>query len=335
MKLKMKKKVFETVKKYNLIKNGDRLVLGVSGGPDSICMLNVLNEIKNDKNLHMEFDIIVAHINHMIREEAKSDEEFVRNFCKKINVQFFSKSIDVQKNANNNKIGTEEAGRKARYDFFEEVLEKTNSNKIAIAHNKNDKVETIIMNLMRGTGISGLRGIEPIRDNKYIRPLIECERTEIEKYCEKNGINARIDKTNFENVYTRNKVRNIVIPYIKEEFNPNIIETIYRLSTLVEEEEEYLGEVVKDKYSNILIKEDDKQIILDLKKFNKEQKVIKSKILLYTITRLFGTSKNIEKIHIEDLIKLCSNNIGNKYLTPNKNLKILVKNHNIYFMNQM
>ena len=335
MKLKMKKKVFETVKKYNLIKNGDRLVLGVSGGPDSICMLNVLNEIKNDKNLHMEFDIIVAHINHMIREEAKSDEEFVRNFCKKINVQFFSKSIDVQKNANNNKIGTEEAGRKARYNFFEEVLEKTNSNKIAIAHNKNDKVETIIMNLMRGTGISGLRGIEPIRDNKYIRPLIECERTEIEKYCEKNGINARIDKTNFENVYTRNKVRNIVIPYIKEEFNPNIIETIYRLSTLVEEEEEYLGEVVKDKYSNILIKEDDKQIILDLKKFNKEQKVIKSKILLYTITRLFGTSKNIEKIHIEDLIKLCSNNIGNKYLTPNKNLKILVKNHNIYFMNQM
>ena len=244
----MKEKVLETIKKYNLIKDGDRLVLGVSGGPDSIAMLNILNDIKNDKKQHMNFDIIVAHVNHMIREEAIEDQKFVENFCKKIGVTFYAKSIDVQKIANNKKIGTEEAGRNARYEFFDEILEKENANKIAIAHNKNDKIETIIMNMLRGSGIAGLKGIEPIKNNKYIRPLIECERFEIEEYCAQNGIEPRIDRTNFENVYTRNKVRNIVIPFIKKEFNPNIIQTMDRLSDLVKEEDEYLENVVEEKY---------------------------------------------------------------------------------------
>lgn len=330
----MKEKVLETIKKYNLIESGDKLVLGVSGGPDSISMLNILNDIRNDKNLHMEFDIIVAHVNHMIREEAKEDEKFVGNFCEKIGVPFYSKSIDIQKIANNKKIGTEEAGRNARYEFFDEISKKTNSNKIAIAHNKNDKVETMIMNMLRGSGIAGLKGIEPIKNSKYIRPLIECERFEIEQYCKENDIDARIDRTNFENVYTRNKVRNVVIPYIKQEFNPNIIQTMDRLSELVKEEDEYLENTVKNKYKELIIEEKEKEFVMDLKGFNKQEKVIKSRLLLYTISRLLGSTNGIEKIHIEDVIKLCENNIGNKYLTPNKNIKVLVKNHKIYFINQ-
>lgn len=330
----MRDKVLNTINKYNLINDGDRIVLGVSGGPDSIAMLNILNDIRNDKNLHMNFDIIVAHVNHMIREEAIDDQRFVENFCKKIGVSFYAKSIDVQKIANNKKIGTEEAGRNARYEFFDEILEKENANKIAIAHNKNDKIETIIMNMLRGSGIAGLKGIEPIKNNKYIRPLIECERFEIEEYCAKNGIEPRIDKTNFENVYTRNKVRNIVIPFIKQEFNPNIIQTMDRLSDLVKEEDEYLEKLVETKYNDYVEQEDKGQIIMNLKDFNKEEKVIKSRLLLYTISRLLGTTKGIEKIHIEDIIKLCEKNIGNKYLTPNKNIKILVKNQKIYFINQ-
>lgn len=332
--VKMKEKVLETIKKYNLIENGDRLVLGVSGGPDSISMLNILNDIRNDKKLHMEFDIIVAHVNHMIREEAKDDENFVEEFCKKINVPFYSKSIDIQKIANNRKIGTEEAGRNARYEFFDKILEKTKFNKVCIAHNKNDKVETMIMNMLRGSGISGLKGIEPIKNGKYIRPIIECERYEIEQYCKENNIIARIDKTNFENIYTRNKVRNVVIPYITKEFNPNIIKTMDRLSELVKEEDEYLEETVKNKYKEMIIEENKKEIIVNLKEFNKQEKVIKSRLLLYTITRLLGSTNGIEKIHIEDIIKLCEKNIGNKYLTPNKNIKVLVKSNKIYFIDQ-
>ena len=330
----MRDKVLNTINKYNLINDGDRVILGVSGGPDSIAMLNILNDIKNDKNLHMNFDIIVAHVNHMIREEAIDDQRFVENFCKKIGVSFYAKSIDVQKIANNKKIGTEEAGRNARYEFFDEILEKENANKIAIAHNKNDKIETIIMNMLRGSGIAGLKGIEPIKNNKYIRPLIECERFEIEEYCAKNGIEPRIDRTNFENVYTRNKVRNIVIPFIKQEFNPNIIQTMDRLSDLVKEEDEYLEKLVETKYNDYVEKEDKVQIIMNLKDFNTEEKVIKSRLLLYTISRLLGTTKGIEKIHIEDIIKLCEKNIGNKYLTPNKNIKVFVKDHKIYFLDQ-
>ena len=330
----MIQKVLKTIKKYDLIQNGDRLVLGVSGGPDSISMLDILNKIRIDKTNNLNFNIVVAHVNHMIRKEAVEDEKFVKEYCQKIGVEFYPISIDVQKIANNNKIGTEEAGRNARYDFFDKILEKTNSNKIAIAHNKNDKAETIIMNLLRGSGIAGLKGIEPIKNNKYIRPLIECERCEIEKYCEENKIEARIDKTNFENIYTRNKIRNVIIPYIKNEFNPNIIQTIDRLSELVKEEDEYLEKQVEEKYKYMIIEENKKEFVMDLKKFNKEEKVIKSRILLYTITRLLGTTKGIEKIHIEDVIKMCSNNIGNKYLTPNKNIKILLKNHKIYFISQ-
>ena len=326
----MKEEVLKTIKKYNLIESGDKLVLGVSGGPDSISMLNVLREIAEDETIDLKFQIVVSHINHNIRKEAKEDEEFVKKYCDENNIKFFSKSIDVEKIANNSKIGIEEAGRKVRYEFFDEVLNKTNSNKIAIAHNKNDKVETMIMNVLRGSGLLGLKGIEPKR-GKYIRPLIEIEREKIEEYCEEKNLNPRIDKTNFDNTYSRNKVRNVVIPFIKQEFNPNIIKTLDRLSELVKEEDTYVEKQVEKAYKEIFIEENNEEIILNLKKFNNYEKVIKSRIVLYTITRLFGSSKGIEKIHIDDILKLCKNNIGNKFLTPNKNLKVLVKNHKIYF----
>ena len=323
-------KVLNTIKKYHLIETGDILVLGVSGGPDSMTMIDILLKIKQTKQIAFHF--VVAHVNHMIREEAIEDEEYVKNYCIKNDIQFYGKSIDVQKIANTNKISTEEAGRNARYEFFDEVLQKINGNKIAIAHNKNDKVETMIMNELRGCGIQGLKGIEPSR-GKYIRPLIECERKEIEEYCKENHINPRIDKTNFENIYTRNKIRNIVIPYIEQEFNPNIIETMDRLSNLIVEQETYIQKQVEEIYRKIVLEEkidSDKQyILLDLKKFNEQEKVIKSNVILYTITRFFNTTKGIEKIHIEDIITLCLNNIGNKFLMPNKNLKVFIKNGKI------
>ena len=325
----MKNKVIETIKKYGLIQAKDKIVLGVSGGPDSISMLDILRQIREE----FDFEIVVAHINHMIRKEAIQDEEYVKKYCEKNNIKCFVKRIDVIDIANNKKIGTEEAGRLVRYDFLDEVLKQTGSNKIAIAHNKNDKIETIIMHLLRGSGLSGLKGIEPIRGN-IIRPLIECEREEIEKYCDENRLEPRIDKTNFENDYTRNKIRNIVIPYIEKELNPNIIETIDRLSEVVKKEDRYLEKVALDVYDKILIKQEPGQIMLELKGFNEQDEVIKSRIILYTVKKLFGSSQGIEKIHINDIIKLCNNNIGNKYLTPNKKIKILVKDKKIFFMAQ-
>ncbi len=324
----LKEQVIDTIKKYNLINDGDKVVIGVSGGPDSICLLHILNEIKNELN----FKIYVAHINHMIRKEAEEETTYVKEFCEKLGIECYIKRIDVIKIANNLKRGTEETGRQIRYEFFNEILEKTNSNKIATAHNNNDKVETILMNILRGSGSNGLKGIEPIRDKKYIRPLINISRDEIENYCKTNKLEPKIDKSNDDNIYTRNKVRNIVIPYIKKEFNPNIIKTINRLSEVANEENEYMNKITKQMYNEIkLASSKYKVIVLDLKKFNNLELVIKRRIILYTINELLSSTAGIEKVNIDDIIKLCNNNIGNKYLMPIKNLKILVRKGKIFF----
>lgn len=324
----LKDDVLKTIKKYKLINDGDRIVIGVSGGPDSICLLHVLNSIKEN----LKIEIFVAHVNHMIRDVADSETEYVQEFCKKINVPCFVKKIDVLEIAKQNKRGTEEVGRDERYSFFDEVLEKTNSNKIATAHNSNDKAETVILNIVRGSGISGLKGIEANRQNKYIRPLIEIHRSEIEKYCKENNLEPKYDETNKENIYNRNKIRNELIPYIQKEFNQNIIQTINRLSELATEENDYLEKLTKNIYNEIKLSKDNETIILNLKKFNNLELVIKRRVILYTINETLHTTKNIEKINIDDIIKLCKNNIGNKYLMPTKEIKIFVGKGKIQFL---
>lgn len=325
-------KIFEFVTKYNLIEKGDKIILGVSGGPDSLCMLTILHKIAKEIN----FEIIVCHINHGLRENAKKDETFVKDFCKKINVPFFVKHADIRKMAEEQKRGLEETGRKVRYDFFDEISKQTKSNKIAIAHNLNDKCETIIMNILRGTGTKGLIGMQKI-NGKYIRPLIATKREEIEEYLKQNKLVARQDESNNDNTYTRNKIRNIVFPFLEKEFNPNIVETLNRLSDIIKEQEEFLQKQTIAFYQEVCVEElnvtqdyeynklNNAEIIIDLKQFNDLETILQIRILFYAIHKLFGTTQRIEKIHIDAILKLCHNNIGNKYLTPNKNLKIVTQ----------
>ena len=262
---KLEEKVLDTIKKYNLIKENDTIVIGVSGGPDSMTLLNVLYNLREN----LKINIVVAHINHMLREEADSETEYVQNFCKNINIECFVKRADINNISKKKKVSTELAGRNARYDFFEEIAQKVNANKIATAHTANDNAETVLMNLMRGSGTSGLKGIEKIRDNKFIRPIILCTRREIENYCEENNLNPKYDQSNKENIYTRNKIRNLLIPYIEENFNPNIVDTLNRLSDVVEKEDDFFHKIVENEYKNLKITADNKEIVLDLKKFIK------------------------------------------------------------------
>ena len=323
----LKEEVLKTIETYNLIEKNDKIVIGVSGGPDSICLLHVLDSLKEKLGI----EIVVAHLNHMLRDVADLETEYVQSFCKKLGIECYVKKADILEISKTQKKGTEEVGRQVRYDFFDEVAKKTNSNKIATAHNSNDRAETVILNILRGSGLSGLKGIEPIRDNKYIRPLINTDRQDIENYCNDNKLEPKYDKTNNENIYTRNKVRNTVIPYIKKEFNPNIIKTINRLSSLATEENEYLQAITKQEFENLLI-EKTENIILDLHKFNSLNLVIKRRLILYTINEVLHTTNGIEKVNIDDIIKLCKNNIGNKYLMPIKEIKVYVKKGKIYFI---
>lgn len=351
----LQNKVLETIQKYNLIQKGDLVVIGVSGGPDSMTLLNVLLNLKDGLGVSK---CVVAHVNHMIRQEAESETQYVIDFCKKNDIEYFVKRIDVQKEADNLKVSTELAGRKVRYSFFEEVAQKVGANKIATAHNANDNAETVLMNLLRGSGISGLKGIEKIREGRYIRPIIECTRKEIEIYAQEERLHPCYDKTNQENIYTRNKIRNQLIPYLEKNFNPNIVEGLNRLSTIATKEDAFFHKLVEKTFENLQIKEDNlknfsntgssqsnivsqlennsqkKMIVLNLKGFNELDEVIKSRLILYTINKLLGTTQGIEKIHIEDIIKLCGNNIGNKFLTPNKNIKIFVKKGKIFFIDK-
>ena len=323
----LEEKVLNTINKYNMIQSGDGIVIGVSGGPDSMTLLNILNNLKEKLNIKL----YVAHINHSIRKEADEETEYVKDFCKKIDVEFFAKKVKVEEIAKELKIGTEEAGRNIRYEFFEEVAHKVGANKIATAHNLNDNAETVLMNIMRGTSVSGLKGIDKVRDGKYIRPIIECSRAEIEDHCKEKNLNTRYDKSNNEKIYTRNKIRNLLIPFLQKEFNPNIVEGINRLSQIAIEEEQFINKVVEKEYEKLQIAVDN-TIILNLKEFNKLDYVIKSKLILYTISKVYGKTSGIEKKHIDDIIKLCDNNIGNKYLTPQKGIKIYVKKGKIFFL---
>lgn len=217
----MFKKFLETIKSENLIKKGDRILVGLSGGADSVYLLRALLYIKDDYNLY----ISCAHINHGIRETALRDEDFVKNLCDKFDVPLYINHINMNELAAKYKITSEEAGRKARYDFFNSI---ENIDKIALAHNLDDNAETVLFRIIRGTGLQGLTGI-PISRDKIIRPILNTNRLTIENELKSMGQEYMIDETNLSNDYTRNKIRNLLIPLIESEFNSKFKDALIRL----------------------------------------------------------------------------------------------------------
>ena len=333
----LENKVLETIKKYQLIEKEDKLVIGVSGGPDSMALLHILLTLQEKEQIP-SCTLLVAHVNHMLRKEADEETAYVEEFCRLHQIPCFVKRAKVEELAQKAKMGTEEMGRNIRYQFFEEVREKEKAQKIVTAHHANDNAETVLMNILRGSGTAGLKGIEPIRKNEknvvFVRPLLNCTKEEIYEYCKEKKLQPKIDKSNQENVYNRNKVRNILIPFLEKEWNPNIVATLNRLSELARQENQYIERQTQKAYEDMVLEEGKDSIVLSLKKWNGQDFVIKSRVIRYTINRLLGTTKDIEKIHIEDIIKLCENNVGNKYLIPNKKVKVLVNKGKIFFLEQ-
>ena len=324
----VEEKFLNTIKENDLINENDRIVVGVSGGPDSITLLTCLNKYRE----RFKCEIIVAHINHLLREESTEEEQFVESVCKNLKLKFYSKRVNINKLSKEQKKGTEEAAREVRYNFFDEVLKKEDANKIAIAHNMNDNSETILLNLIRGAGLSGLEGIKPKEYDKFIRPLINCKREEIEDYCTINKLNPRIDKTNFESIYTRNKVRNIIIPELKK-INPNVIETLSRTAEIIKDNNEYIRNETKRIFKE-KAKESKNKIEIDLKEFNNLSTAIKKELILLSIESLQGNLRNIDKINVDDIAKLSTKNIGGKYIKINKNVLVKIENGKIFFLHQ-
>ncbi|EJO5347463.1 tRNA lysidine(34) synthetase TilS [Clostridium botulinum] len=312
----MKDMVINTIKQYNMIEANDKIIIGVSGGPDSMCLLHILCSLKDELRIK---EIYVAHINHGVRGvESDADEKYVENFCSRNNISFFSKKIDMNKIAKEKGISSESAGREARYDFFNYLKKELCAEKIATAHNANDQAETVLMRIMRGTGLQGLVGINPVRDGVYIRPLINILREDIEKYCEKNTLNPRIDKTNLQSIYTRNKIRLELLPYIKDNFNKDIVNTLCRFSNIVCKDNDYLEKVSKEKFEKFCTKTKEK-IIID-KNIFLEHVSISSRILREAIYYINENLYNVEMKNIYDILELGLNTTGKVVDLP-KNIK--------------
>lgn len=306
-----------------LINKNDKVVVAVSGGPDSMCLLDTLFRIKDD----IGFDIIVAHVNHGIRIESEEEKVYVENYCKERNIPFYYLKVNIPKLAKEKKMSEETCGREVRYNFFEDVRNKENAQSIAVAHNLNDNIETILLNEIRGCGLKGLTGMD-FRFDKIIRPLLTIEKKDILVYNNELELHPCFDKTNEEEIYLRNKIRLSLIPYLQE-LNPNFVTNISRMRKILKDDNDFIEEYTNDLFNKIIIEEDDSKIVFDFSLFMNEHDSIKNRVIRKIIEKKISNLDGIENIHVLDIIKLLKNNIKGKKYIIGKKFTIEIQRKNI------
>lgn len=365
--LNLKRKVFQNIeeaftskgklKENNKSRNSEKetinLVIGLSGGPDSIFLSEMMANYR-DENKDFNINIYAMHLNHMIREEAKNDEDIAIRFCQKNNIDLKVYRNDIEKAAKENKQSTEEMGRDTRYMYLNEIGQnieiKNEKEKIYLltAHILEDTAETMFMNIARGTTLSGLTGIKlKTRNLKYtkyniLRPVYNISKKDILKYLKLKNIEYAVDKTNFELDYTRNKFRNDIFNKI-DEIGYNIRKSLFNLSQSIKEEETFINKYVEKKFKKINITNIEKykldmknneenlsEIILDLEEYLKLDKFIAKKIIVRSIEKLEKNNSlvDISSKNLEDIYNLITNNINNKKIYPRKDIKIMISKNN-------
>ena len=281
-----------------MFQNGDRVVLGVSGGADSICLLFVLLKLRESLGI----ELCVVHVNHGVRPDAGEDAAYVESLCRQYQLPFLLEEISMPELAG--KLGTteEEAGRMARYEAFGKACEKYNCNKIAVAHNSNDRAETMLFHLFRGTGLKGMAGILPVRDN-VVRPLLCLERDEIEEYLKVRSILYKQDSTNETDDYTRNRIRHHILPYAKEHIAGGCVNNMCRAGEIFAEEERYLEEQTLEALEACMISGEN-MWELEVETFLKQHPVIRKRLLLWALRHLSPRHQDITAVHIQDILSL-------------------------------
>ena len=302
-------KVKQFIKDRNLIKTGEHLIVGVSGGADSVYLLLVLHSIQKE----MDLKITAVHINHMIRKEAVDDQKFVEDLCGKLLIPCISFEIDVTKIAKREKKSLEEAGRKARYDAFFKTLKKNHADKIAIAHHQNDQAETFLYRCARGTGIYGAGAMRE-KDGVLIRPLLCVKKQEIVEYLAKTGQEWVEDVSNQDDTFARNQIRNQVIPRL-ESVNDQAVEHIGQLCEDIKEITNFLDLQIKEAFVRCTQKINH-GFEIDCEKIKQENIWIQKQIFKTALEETAGKKKDLERRHIDDLMKLAANGTGKKISLP-------------------
>jgi len=307
----MQDKIKQYIKEWKMIKQGDKVIIGVSGGADSVCLLALLNLWKQE----LHFDIIAVHVHHGLREgAADKDEQYVRMLCERFAVPLFVYHKNIKEESKKRNCSIEEAGREVRHALFKEIKQKQQGTKIALAHHKNDNAETLLMNLARGTGIRGLKGILPVNGD-IVRPLLCVERLEIEQYLEEQNIPYQTDETNNSNVYMRNRIRNELIPCMQQNINAKVVEHMYTASTQLQQIEEYLQQEVQI-YFDKSIHHEASALILKIADFYEIPKVLRSFVIQKALEQIAGKRKDIFQIHIRDVERLFTNQVSRRIDLP-------------------
>lgn len=295
-------KVRETIRRYKMFDLGDKVVIGVSGGPDSVCLLYILNSLKDEFDLSLH----IGHLDHMLRKDSFGDLLFVKGIAERLNLPVTTERIDVSKLAKKGSI--EEIARKARFNFLFRIAKDIGAKKIALGHNKDDQAETVLLRILRGAGLCGLGGILPKRKIlgfTVTRPLIEIERKEIERYLKKRKIRTREDITNIQDLYFRNKVRNELLPFLEKRYNPKIKEILFNMAENIGSDYEYLEAESRKLLEKLKIKDEKLKINLNLRKIIRLHPAIQRMVLRLAISDLKGDTRRLTFKHfkeIEDLL---------------------------------
>lgn len=341
---KTEEKVFSYIEEHDILQAGDRVVAGISGGADSVCLLLVLQQFRK----RVPIELAVVHVNHGIRPEAGEDAAYVEELCHREGIPFYLRTVDVRGFASEKKCSQEDAGRRLRYKAFEELAAELGANKIAVAHNSNDRAETMLFHLFRGSGLKGLRGILPVR-GKVIRPILCLERPEIETYLKEKNILWRMDSTNAGDDYARNRIRHHILPYAEREVFGGAVEHMSRTADLLAETESYLEEQTAAALEQCLISREHKnvgddfipcedrkdgkagagerlvRVQLSAEAFLRFHPVMQKRMLLALTEELSPTGKDIEAVHIRDVLALFTRE-GNRSIS----LPMGIKAHREY-----
>lgn len=317
MKTDLIKRIKHTILQKHLISQGDSVLVAVSGGADSVCLLEILCALKDELCITLS----VAHLNHMLRgKDADEDETFVSALCEKHAIPFYKTRVDVAKIAREQKISLEEAGRGARYDFFLQLRKLHNINKIATAHNKNDNVETVCMRFLRGTGIHGLAGIPIANDIHIIRPLLYTSRAEIENFLQENHLSYRTDGSNLTDDYTRNRIRHHLLPDIEENYNRNFVNTLSENIKNYSEADAYLKRQTDRLFAD-LVTHHSYGLSVDCKSLMQEDAYMAKRFIkecVYRCSKLSPVGKVVNFLYDSILFGTADTFVVNKLLTVYK-----------------
>ncbi|MDT3699692.1 MAG: tRNA lysidine(34) synthetase TilS [Thermincola sp.] len=309
-------KVKAAIHKYSMFTPGDRVLVGVSGGPDSVALLHILNTLAGELGIR----IAVAHLNHSLRGQAAADDaEAVRRLAGLSGNQVVIECKDVAGFAREHSLSIQEAAREVRYRFFVEAAKQLECSKLATGHNANDQAETVLFQFLRGSGAAGLAGIPPVRDGWIVRPLLETRRREIEQYCISHDLPTRTDQSNLKTVYTRNKIRLQLFPLLEQEYNINLVEILLRTSEIMREQEEFMAAQVLAVWPTVCTKHEETEITFDLEAFLKLPVALQPLVLRDAWEKLTGSAYNLGYVHISKALSLLkSGQTGSRMDLPDK-----------------